>query len=51
MSLKFKDYWDALDGAGPKMKERVLDEPNNDPEISLTDLKRLVDNAYPEPWA
>lgn len=51
MAYKFKDYWDALDGAGPKMKERVLDEANNDPAISLPDLKRLVDKAYPDPWA
>lgn len=51
MASKFKDYWDALDGVGPKMKERVVGEADNDPAISLLDLKRLVDKAYPEPWA
>lgn len=48
MSLKFKDYWDALDGAGPKMKERVLDEANNNPNVNLQDMKRLIDKAYPD---
>lgn len=51
MPLKFNDYWDALDGVGPKMKERILDEANNNPAISLPDLKRLVDKAYPDHWA
>ena len=51
MSLKFNEYWDALDGAGPKMKERILDEANNDPDISLPDMNRLVNKAYPDQCA
>lgn len=49
MKYEFKDYWDALGGAGPKSKERILDEANQDPDIGFLDFKRLVDKAYPDP--
>lgn len=47
-SSVFESYCDALDGAGPKLKELILDRAANDAEISLQDLKRLVERAYPE---
>lgn len=50
MEFTFKDYWDALDGAGPKLKEVILERANNDPHIEFPDFKRLVDKAYPDPW-
>ena len=50
MALKFNDYWAALDGAGPKMKERILDEANNNPDIDLLDLNRLIKKAYPDQY-
>lgn len=50
--LTFKDYGEALDGAGPKLKEMVLDRAANDPRIDFPEMKRLVDKAYPEgAWA
>lgn len=47
MSYEFQDYCKALEGAGPKLKELVLDRAAHDPEISLLQLKELVDLAYP----
>lgn len=50
MIYTFNDYWDALDRAGPKLKERVLDEAAYDPAISFPDFKKLADKAYPDPF-
>lgn len=47
----FQDYWDALDRAGPRLVELILDRAARDDGISLEELRRLVDRAYPEPWA
>lgn len=47
MSYEFQDYCKVLEGAGPKLKELVLDRAAHDPEISLLQLKELVDLAYP----
>lgn len=44
----FQEYWDALECAGPKMKELVLDRAANDSKISLFELRQLVGRAYPE---
>ena len=44
---QFQEYWDALEEAGPKMKELVLDRAAHD-EISLFELRQLVSRAYPE---
>ncbi len=44
----FQEYYDALEEAGPKMKELVLDRAANDSEISLSELQQLVRRAYPE---
>lgn len=44
----FEDYWCALEGAGPKLKEIILERATQDDGIELPDLKRLVDKAYPE---
>lgn len=46
--FKLGDYLCALDGAGPKMKEIILERATQDEGIELPDLKRLVDKAYPE---
>lgn len=48
MDFKFNDYKDALNGAGPKMKELILDRAAHDPMIDLRELKTLVNVAYPE---
>ncbi len=45
---QFQEYWDALEEAGPKMKELVLDRAANNSEISLSELQQLVRRAYPE---
>lgn len=50
MKFTFQDYWDALDGTGPKLKERILDEASHDPGIDFPALMRLVDKAYPDPF-
>ena len=44
----FKDYWCALEGAGPKLKEIILERATQDDGIEFPDLKRLVDKASPE---
>jgi len=44
----FQEYYDALECAGPKLKELVLDRAANDREISLFELQQLVRRAYPE---
>lgn len=44
----FEDYKQALEGAGPKFKELALDKAAHDPNISLFDLRRLVDIADPD---
>ena len=43
-----KDYEDALEGAGPKLKELILESAAQDHSIDFVELKRLVDRAYPE---
>ena len=47
----FEQYREALDGAGPKLKEIILERATQDDGIELPELKALVDLAYPEPWA
>lgn len=42
----FDDYWTALDGAGPKLKELILDRAAQDRKIDFWELKELVDKAY-----
>ena len=44
----FDDYWCALDGAGPKLKEIILERASHDANIEFPELKRLADRAYPE---
>ena len=48
VSYDFQDYRKVLEGAVPKLKVLVLDRAANDPEFVLTQLKDLVDIAYPE---
>lgn len=48
MKYSFEDYRKALEGAGPKLKELILDRAAHDPGIDLMELKELVSSAYPE---
>lgn len=48
MNYSFEDYRRALEGAGPKLKELILDRAAHDPGIHLMELKELVSSAYPE---
>lgn len=48
MNYTFEDYRSALEGAGPKLKELVLDRAAHDPAIDFKALKALVEFAYPE---
>lgn len=52
MKLKsaFDDYWKALDGAGPKLIEIILERAAHDLDLGILELKKLVDKAYPENW-
>lgn len=43
-----EDYRAALSGAGPKLKELILDRAAQDRAISLFDLRELVRCAYPD---
>lgn len=45
---QFKDYQQALDGAGPKLKELILERAAHDHSIDFMELRELVDWAYPE---
>ena len=45
----FEDYMDALKGAGPKLKEMVLERAEREGNLDLREFKRLVDFAYPDP--
>ena len=44
----YQEYWDALDSAGPRMKERVLRDAADNPDISLRQMTQLVNKAYPD---
>lgn len=42
------NYMEALEGAGQKLKEIILDRAAQDKSLSVWDLKTLVKAAYPE---
>ena len=45
----FDDYREALEGAGPKLKELILERASNDTEnITFPEFIRLCRLAYPE---
>lgn len=46
--ISFYDYLEALNGAGPKLKEIILDRAARDSRISLAELCALTRAAYPE---
>lgn len=48
MQFTFEDYRKALEGAGPKLKEMVLDRAAHDHDIDFWELKKLADLAYPD---
>lgn len=48
MRHAFEDYRAALDGAGPKLKELILDRAAHDTRIDLSELRVLVRYAYPD---
>lgn len=47
--FKFEDYLDALKGAGPKLKEMVLERAEKEGNLDFWEFKQLVDFAYPDP--
>ena len=49
--FSFEQYKEALKGAGPKLKEIILERANQDNSIEFPEFKHLVDLAYPDPWA
>lgn len=46
MNYSYDEYRDALEGAGPKLKELILDRAAHDPKIDFPGLKALVEMAY-----
>lgn len=46
----FQDYWKALDGATPVMKEDILGRAWHEGNFDWDEFKRLVDKAYPDSW-
>ena len=44
----FEEYKVALIGAGPKLKEIILERATQDDSIDFPELKALVDLAYPD---
>lgn len=48
-NMTFEGYREALEGAGPKLKELILERASNDTEhITFPEFLRLVQYAYPE---
>ena len=45
----FEDYREALEGAGPKLKENILERAEQDKNIDFPDFVRLCKLAYPDP--
>ena len=43
-----KNYEDALKGAGPKLKELILDRAAHDRAVDLFELRALIQAAYPD---
>ena len=48
MKYTFDDYCKSLEGAGPKLKELVLDRAAHDRNIDFMQLSELVAFSYPE---
>lgn len=48
MANTFQSYRDALEGAGLTLKERILQQADEDPNITVMELKQLADFAYPD---
>lgn len=48
IGYQFEDYQLALEGAGPKLKELILDRAAHDHSIGFIELRELADRAYPE---
>lgn len=46
--MRVETYKRYLEGAGPKLKEIILDRAAQDTSISLEELSDLVRYAYPE---
>ena len=44
----YDDYVQALDGAGRKVKDAILDMASKDPDISPIELRKLERIAYPD---
>lgn len=48
-TFTFEDYREALEGAGPKLKELILERASNDTEsITFREFLQLCKLAYPE---
>ena len=47
MKFSLEDYKRALEGAGPRLTEIILDRAAQDKGIDLLELKELVGFAYP----
>lgn len=45
----FEDYREALENAGPKLKEIILEHAAQYGDMALTDFVRLCKLAYPDP--
>lgn len=48
MTENYESYLFALENAGPKLKEIILDRAASDERISLCELCALTRAAYPE---
>lgn len=48
-TFTFEDYRQALEGAGPKVKEDILAHAEQDENIEFQDFIRLCQLAYPDP--
>ncbi len=44
--FSFDEYWKALDGVGPKLRENILQRAENDTSLTWEEFKKLVDKAY-----
>ena len=49
MSVKMVEYLQALEGAGPRMKELILAQAARDKSLDWREVRELARRAYPEP--
>lgn len=48
MKKTFEEYLQALEGAGPRLKEMILHRAEQEDDISFEEFVELCNRAYPD---